>query len=72
MNQIEVFRIGAPVKIGSGITGVITGVTIRQRLSVLYEVDWWDGRTRNSEYFAAFQVELDESPSPLKIGFVSR
>lgn len=69
--DIEIFRIGSPVRIGKQIPAVVTGATLRAGGRVVHEVAWWDGNTHHSEWLESFLVEqqTDERDTN-RIGFV--
>lgn len=64
---------GSLVSIGpedARIEGVIKSIKIFTG-QVIYEVVWWDGQSRESEYFDQFEVHSCEKSSPnFSIGFV--
>lgn len=69
--MMSLYAIGSKVKIGGGIAGVVTRISITSRTKVLYEVAWWDGRTRKSEWLEEFEVEALDPGDNMKIGFVN-
>lgn len=71
MADLTIIPVGSSVLVGAGIEATVVGVTIR-KTSVMYECEWWDGRTRKSDWFYEFQIKAvsdDGGWRLLKIGF---
>ncbi|MGZ6045670.1 MAG: hypothetical protein ACXWNW_14170 [Isosphaeraceae bacterium] len=66
--MLEVLPLGSRVSLGDGtIPAIVTAIIIRgDRPS--YEVVWWDGRARKSEWLETSEVKSDEV-ARTKIGF---
>lgn len=67
---------GSAVEIGPAdnpIRGEIAQVTIGQRLGTHYQVSWWNGRTRLTEWIPAAGVRAALEPRQryLQIGFTN-
>lgn len=74
MNKLDVYDIGAKVKIGESINAVIESICIRDNYSVEYGVSWWDGRQRRIDQLPADQVVMID-PCDLRkvrIGFLKQ
>jgi len=68
--KIQIYSIGAEVKIGSDkkIIATIQGICIRED-NTTYDVVWWDGDQRRSAWL--YSNEIFENTAPfLNIGFV--
>lgn len=65
--------IGTKVEVGpeaDAIQGHISAVTIRRGDVVQYEVVFWDGKSRRSEWLFSTEVRIKSSEPQMKIGFV--
>lgn len=51
-----IFPPGSKVMLG-GVEALVTGVTIRDRGHVVYEVNWWDGSTHTCKWLDALEVQ---------------
>lgn len=74
--MIEIYKPGQSVKIKSsgmnGITGIINAIQINYNNMVLYQIIWWNGRTRCSEWLPSQEIELENfNNCSIKIGFYS-
>jgi sugar lactone lactonase YvrE len=68
--DLEVYRPGSEVRIGKDISAIVNAVCISANGRVTYEVVWWDGRTRKSDWLASCEVEQSSEKSDRKsIGF---
>lgn len=67
--KIEVYNIGSKVKLGEDIYGTIVSIAIHGDNSVTYECGWWSGRSYDTRWFYANQIEVTLSEKT-KIGFV--
>lgn len=69
--MIFVLPNGTPVHIASGeILGTITGIMVRDRDKITYEVTWWDRRDRKTGWFAVSEIDPDTSRgASLLVGF---
>lgn len=60
MNPIEVYELGIDVLIDGDIPATLTAINIRPAQSgsvrIMYEVTWWDERSRKSEWLEPFEV----------------
>jgi len=70
--MITVFKPGSKVTIGGDIAATVKQVCL-QSDGVTYEIVWWSERTRNTQWFADFEVNApkDGKPELGKVGFVS-
>ncbi len=66
---IEVISPGTSVVIGSEILGSVTGIGIRGKGHVSYEVSWWNGNSHECKWFESFEVEQLTTTKRLTIGF---
>lgn len=81
LNVISVLRPGTRVLIGNTygsqgskvdpIEATIVALRVQNGLTVDYQVIWWDGRTRKSEWLESFEVTTKENTDKLAIGFKS-
>ncbi len=62
------YDIGATVKIANELTGVVTAISIRAYQN-LYEVVWWDGKTRKCEWLQDVELKAVSGEPQLRIGF---
>jgi hypothetical protein len=74
--ELEVLAIGAAVHIGPAagthpdpIAAMVTAVTIRAAGQVVYEVVWWDGRSRHCEWVQPCEITTDGPARMMTIGF---
>jgi len=70
-DKINAIACGTAVEIGpedSPIEAVVSAITIRDR-NVSYEVTWWDGRTRKSEWIDRSEVRMPEGQRLVPLGF---
>lgn len=72
---LEVLAIGTRVRLGDPadpIPGTILGISIREAGRVTYEVVWWDGRERRSEWLERAEFEMEKGGGrAVRIGFGS-
>lgn len=74
--QIEIYKIGTDVFIGSDfdkkLFGVIEAICIKgvNHQWITYQVCWWDGLTRRSEWLPPEQFELCNTTKNEKIGLI--
>jgi len=69
--DVLVHDIGTEVQIGPGdetITGTVIQIAIAEHGKVQYQISWWSGRERKTEWLEAFEVVAGQ-PS-VKIGFI--
>lgn len=69
--DLSVFACGTDVEIGpeeSPIEAMVTAITVRGR-NVSYEITWWDGRTRKSEWIDQSEVRIQEGQRLSPVGF---
>lgn len=66
--MLSLWCIGSVVYVGKDIPATVTGVNIRANAHVMYECVWWDGRTRNTQWFEEFEVTTN-SLADFKISF---
>jgi hypothetical protein len=57
MSQLKVFQIGSPVYIGDHIEATILAISIYEHNRVSYQVAWWDGNTRKTDWLESFEVQ---------------
>jgi len=69
--ELLVYRPGAEVKIaGHEVSAVVTQVMISDGGGIQYQVSWWDGNTRKSEWLYNCEVCSLSSVDPLlRVGF---
>lgn len=67
-NVLELYKIGSKVKLADDVHGIITGITIRGDNHVTYECAWWNGRSHDSKWFHANEIEVTLSEK-VRIGF---
>lgn len=67
-NTIEVYKIGNRVKLTDDVHGTIIGISIRGDNHVTYECSWWNGRSYDSKWFHANEVEVTMAEKT-RIGF---
>jgi hypothetical protein len=66
---MEVFAVGSTVYIRKNIEASVIAVSIR-RSSVQYEVVWWDGMSRKTDWVQAFEISKHDDSHNTKIGFL--
>lgn len=66
-DAMTLMPLGRAVTIGDDIDGVIVGINITEN-GVQYQVAWWNGRSRSTEWLFPSEVLTNEPPT-LKIGF---
>jgi len=72
-SELFVFQIGTTVSFGNAsdnITGIVIGVSIGESFQIQYQVAWWSGRERKTEWLTEREVAAAVLPA-LKIGFLS-
>lgn len=72
---IKVIAPGATVRIGQMVKGMVTQISLRgDGTTVLYEVAWWDGNTRNCQWLHDFEVvqAAEDTTEQITIGFAIR
>lgn len=67
--QLEVFQIGSPVYIGDHIEATILAISIYEHNRVSYQVAWWNGNTRNSEWLEQHEINATTKSPTMRIGF---
>ena len=72
--MLSLLAVGTKVEIGYGadhVVGHVNAICIRERDYVTYEVVWWDGRNRRSEWLARGEIRaIDASSTQMAhIGF---
>lgn len=68
--MIEVFQIGSPVYIGEHIEAKVLAISIYEHNRVSYQVVWWDGNTRKTDWLESFEVQPHKGEiTKLCIGF---
>lgn len=68
-SQIEVFQVGSPVIIGDHIEATILTICIYNQLRITYQVAWWDGNTRKSEWLEEDEVKSHRGEVTMRVGF---
>jgi hypothetical protein len=68
-DDMTVLKSGSRVRIGGDLEGIVLAVTIR-RGAVSYEVAWWDGRTRHTDWLSAAEVALIGPGTACRVGFL--
>jgi hypothetical protein len=76
MSVLAVIAVGTKVDIGpadSPIEGSVIGVQIRSNDALIYEVAWWNGRSREEKWVDETEVRLavGEAKDFTAIGFIS-
>jgi len=71
MNNIHIIPPNTTVKILDDIDGIINEVLIKPNQLVSYNVSWWDGRTRKSEWLYEHELHYDVPPERTIIGFAN-
>lgn len=66
--MVSVIPCGQDVRIGDDIPAKVSAVSIRDK-RILYEVTWWDGRTRKVEWLEEFEVKQTCATPRSAIGF---
>lgn len=67
---MKVIDIGERVSI-DGVTAVVVGILIRERQTIKYECSWWNGKSKELDWFEEFQVNhFSERTSTSQIGFI--
>lgn len=70
--MIEVFQVGSPVIIGEHIEARVLAISIYEHNRVSYQVVWWDGNTRKTDWLESFEVQPHKGEiTKLRIGFKS-
>ena len=54
--SLSVYDVGSEVTFGPGLKGHVTRISILSS-KVLYEIVWWDDKTRKCEWLEEFEVE---------------
>ena len=67
--EMNVLALGTTVRLSDDLTGIVTQICILGQNHVRYEVAWWDGNTRHSQWFESFEVKPAEERQPMRIGF---
>ena len=69
-HTVEVMMVGSPVKVGHHVNDArITGILLRDKNYIKYEVSWWDSGERKVDFFEQCEVERVEKTAVTKIGF---
>lgn len=71
-SSLELMMVGSPVflkRFDTPISGIITGITIRDKNFIRYEVSYWTGDTHYLEWFDQIEVNRKEETATTKIGF---
>jgi uncharacterized protein YodC (DUF2158 family) len=67
--KLEVYSIGSKVKLAEDVYGSIVGIAIHGENDVTYECGWWNGRSYDTRWFHAGEIEVTLAEKT-KIGFV--
>lgn len=67
--MIEVIQPGSAVLIGEKVRAVVLQVVVRDKNLIEYQVSWWEGNSRRSEWLQEIEVERSDSTQSLQIGF---
>ncbi len=68
--MIEVYDVGTLVVIGGDIEGFVVCVAIYANDRIMYQVSWWNGKTRNCEWLEDWEV-IHKAPCTSKVvGFI--
>jgi hypothetical protein len=71
---IEVHTPGAEVRIGD-LVAVVCGISIKgpaDNPHVAYEIAWWDGSTRHSQWVQEFEIAASANGRRMAIGFMKQ
>ena len=67
-DSLKIFRPGSQVMLGTtGIVGTVRTVSLPSNGGIAYEIVWWCGADRKSDWFA--EGELSSSEEKVQIGF---
>lgn len=67
--KLEVYNVGSKVKLTEDVHGTIVSIGIRANNDVTYECGWWNGRSYDTRWFHASEIEVTLAEKT-KIGFV--
>lgn len=67
-NSLELYKVGSKVKLAEDVHGSIIAICIRGDNYVTYECGWWNGRSHDSKWFHANEIEVTLSEKT-RIGF---
>jgi uncharacterized protein YodC (DUF2158 family) len=67
--KLEVYNVGSKVKLAEDIDGTIVAIAIHADNNVTYECGWWNGRSYDTRWFHASEIEVTLGERT-KIGFV--
>lgn len=68
--MIYIYEVGARVTLGDDVPAVITAVLIHKE-RIQYKCSWWNGRSRNEEWFDPFEVKYKDDAKRMAIGFMT-
>ncbi len=68
---IEVYAIGTRVTLDNDIPAYITAINIRGR-NVSYECNWWDERTRKSDWFTEHEFRASNQRQMIGVAMTRR
>jgi hypothetical protein len=68
---IELLAPGSSVVLfdSEALRGTIIAIAIYPKNRIQYQVAWWDGRSRLSEWLEECEVKKADTAAPIKIGF---
>jgi len=67
--KLEVYNVGSKVKLTEDVYGTIVAIAIHADNNVTYECGWWNGRSYDTRWFHASEIEVTLAEKT-KIGFV--
>jgi hypothetical protein len=65
---MKLIAIGSRVRIADNIPARVRQICISENDYVEYEVVWWDGNTRHTQWLSAFEVKWDSEEPYEEIG----
>jgi hypothetical protein len=66
---VTAFMPGAAVVLADDIPAKVLSVQLRVAGALAYEVAWWDGNTRHSQWVEPHEVKAGAGGKPLRLGF---
>jgi hypothetical protein len=67
---VAAFLPGAAVVLADDIPAKVLSVQLRVAGALAYEVAWWDGNTRHSQWVEPQEVKAGKGASPTRLGFI--
>jgi hypothetical protein len=66
---VAAFMPGAAVVLADDVPATVLSVQVRAAGTFAYEVAWWDGNTRHSEWVEPHEVKPGKGSAPARLGF---